>query len=154
MIDDIKEQLDQLNRLYKEGNELYYATAARLNLAPSTLMILYGLSHTKKACTQKQLCDRWYLKKQTLNSALNNLIAEGCVVLEPSKESAREKLIILTGKGQELCARTAMPFLQAEQRAFAMLSSKERKTLLELTQKHINYIKEQAKMLVDKFNKD
>lgn len=77
MSESVSEQLMQLNRLYKEGNERYYETATKLKISSSGLMILYGLCHAGRPCTQKELCDTWYLKKQTLHSALNKLLKSG-----------------------------------------------------------------------------
>lgn len=147
--DSVRGQLKELNRLYKEGSELYYATAAELGLSPSALMILYGLCHVGRPCTQKELCDTWYLKKQTLHSALLQLVRSGDVRLEPLPDHARVKLIVLTEKGKALCERTAVPFLAGEERAFARLAPEERKMLLELTRKHASFIREEARAMLE-----
>lgn len=143
-----QEQLKQLNTLYSEGHEFYYETSSALGLSGRTLMILYGLSHIERPCTQKELCETFYLKKQTLHSALNKLIESEDIKLEPMPNNSRRKLIILTEKGKALCKKTAIPFLQAELRAFERLSKEERKKLLELTQKHTSFIREEAHKLL------
>ena len=149
MSESVREQLMQLNRLYKEGNERYYETAAKLGISSSALMILYGLCHTGRPCTQKELCDTWYLKKQTLHSALNHLLKSGDICVHPSSENSRIKLLTLTEKGQALCEKSAIPFLQAEEQAFARLTPEERSTLLELTSKHTRYIRECSEILIN-----
>lgn len=148
MSDTIQNQLAELNRLYQEGNDLYYKTASALGLSDSALMILYGLSRIGKPCTQKELCEAFYLKKQTLHSALGNLLKMGIVVTEPSPCSTRIKLIALTEKGRQLCERTAVPFLKGELVAFSRLSAEERDILVALTRKHKAYILEEASKLM------
>lgn len=143
-----QEQLKKLNTLYSEGHEFYYETSSTLGLSGSTLMILYGLCHIKRPCTQKDLCEEFYLKKQTLHSALNKLIKAGNIKLESMPDNSRRKLIVLTEKGKALCKKTTIPFLQAELKAFERLSEKERKKLLELTQKHTSFIREEAHKLL------
>lgn len=150
-MDAIQNQLAQLNRLYQEGNDLYYKTASALGLSDSALMILYGLCRIGKPCTQKELCEAFYLKKQTLHSALGNLLKMGIVITELSPVNTRIKLIILTQKGKLLCERTAIPFLQGELAAFSRLSAEERNTLLTLTRKHKAYILEEASKLMNNF---
>lgn len=145
----LREQLMQLNRLYKEGNERYYETAAQLGISSSALMILYGLCHAGRPCTQKELCDTWYLKKQTLHSALNHLLKSGDICVHPSSENSRMKLLMLTEKGQALCEKSAIPFLQAEEQAFARLTPEERRALLELTRKHTRYFRECSEILIN-----
>lgn len=153
MPDSVRRQLMQINQLYKEENERYYETAAKLGISGSALMILYGLCHAGQPCTQKELCDTWYMKKQTLHSALIQLLKSGDVCVAPSPENSRIKLIALTEKGETLCKKTAIPFLQAEERAFARLTPVERSTLLELTRKHTSYMQAEAKLLTDRSGK-
>lgn len=149
MSESVHEQLMQLNRLYKEGNEIYYEIAAKLGISSSALMILYGLCHAGRPCTQKELCDTWYLKKQTLHSALNHLLKSGDICAYPSPENSRIKLLMLTEKGQALCEKSAIPFLKTEEQAFTQLTPEERSTLLELTRKHTRYIRECSEILIN-----
>lgn len=149
MSDEIQNQLAELNRLYQEGSDLYYKTASALGLSDSALMILYGLCRIGKPCTQKDLCDTFYLKKQTLHSALDKLLKMGIVVTEPSPGNTRMKLIVLTEVGRQLCERTAIPFLQGELAAFSRLSAEERDALVALTRKHKAYISEEASKLIE-----
>lgn len=144
----IQNQLAELNRLYQEGSDLYYKTASALGLSDSALMILYGLCRIGKPCTQKELCEAFYLKKQTLHSALGNLLKMEIVITELSPGNARIKLIVLTEKGRQLCERTAIPFLQGELAAFSRLTAEERDALVALTRKHKAYILEEASKLM------
>lgn len=59
-----KEQLKQLNTLHCKGHEFYYETSAALGLSGSILMILCGICHIEHPCTQKELCETFYLKNK------------------------------------------------------------------------------------------
>ncbi|MBC2857122.1 MarR family transcriptional regulator [Cetobacterium sp. 2A] len=146
--ESIREQLIKLNRLYKKGNDRYYETALKLGISNSALMIFYGLYYAGRSCTQKELCDTWHLKKQTLHSALNQLIKSGDVYTESLSKNSRIKSIVLTEKGRDLYEKSTVSFLQAEERAFERLTLEERNMLLELTTKHTSYIQEESEALM------
>ena len=52
------------------------------------------------------------------------------------------KGIYLTDKGKEFCKNKILPVREAEDKAFSSLSEKERNALVEITKKHILFLKE------------
>lgn len=147
-----RQQLTQLNRLYKEIDDIYHNISSEMGISDSAMIILYGLRHAGRPCTQKELCETWYVKKQTVHSAINKLIQSGYVRMEPLPENPRIKLANLTEKGFEFSEKTVIPLLNAEQAAFDRLTTEEREMLLALTQKQVNFMHEEAKKLLERYN--
>lgn len=117
---------------------MYHPLAEKFGLSDATLDILCGINQLGRPCTQKELCDIWYLSKQTVNSCVKQLSAKGFVKTKPSPNSFREKLIAFTPAGEELCAKTAARVYAAECAAFAALSPEERQQLILLNKKHVD----------------
>lgn len=118
-------------------------------MSGTALDILCGINEIGRPCTQKELCEIWYLSKQTVCSCLKQLVIKGYVEAVPSKSNFREKLLTLTPSGRELCAVTAKRVRKAELAAFERLLPDERLTLIELTEKHIDCIDEEFKKILE-----
>lgn len=143
-----RQQLIQLNRLYKESDEIYHDISAGMGLSDSSLMILYGICYADHPCTQSELSETWSMKKQTVRSALNSLLRQGYIYLEPLRENPHIKQIFLTEAGKNIAEKTAIPLINAERAAFEQLTVKEREILLELSQKQVDYMKKEADKLL------
>ena len=90
-------QLRRFNRLVGETDAVYHELANRLGLSDSAFQILYTLRAEGGACPLRDICAFSGLTKQTVNSALRKLEAEGSVTTESS--GARHKTVTLTTKG-------------------------------------------------------
>lgn len=96
-------QLRRFNRLVGETDAVYHELANRLGLSDSAFQILYTLQSEDGACPLRDICAFSGLTKQTVNSALRKLEAEGSVTTESS--GARHKTVTLTPKGAELAEK-------------------------------------------------
>ena len=56
-----------------------------LHLTDTMFYIFYALAEDYRPLDQHRLCTDWNLPKQTVNSAVANLIQKGLVYLEPGK---------------------------------------------------------------------
>lgn len=152
MSDEIVEQLVWYNRLYKEMDELYHDYAKGHGLSDSAFWMLYSLVERmllKKegAYTQKELCDDWSFSRQTINSALKSLEKQGIIMLAAIEGNRKNKEIVLTEQGKEIVNRSIIPLMGAERAAFGRLGDSDRDKFLQLTQKHMNLLKEEVGML-------
>lgn len=147
--DDVKTQLSQLDCLLNRCTNLYHPLAERFGISDTTLDILCGINQLGRPCTQKELCSIWYLSKQTVNSCIKQLSAKGLAETKPSPNSQKEKLITLTPKGADFCRRTAGRVYSAECSAFAALSQDERKQLVLLTKKHIDFMEKEFEKILE-----
>ncbi len=123
----------EINGAFDEMDRLYAQAAAKAGLSESAFDILYALSAYGDGCTQKELCERCWTGKQTVNSSVKRLVAQGVVSLEPGR--GRETLVRLTPAGRALVEEKVVPFVQAEAAAIGALDEDEQRTLLHLLSK-------------------
>ena len=147
MGDTIQEQLEAVNRYYKEMDEIYHNLAGRVGLSDTSLWVLYALCASSQTYTQYDLCTEWFYPKQTVNSAINHLVRDGFIELEPIKGTRNRKAVHLTDAGKNFCKDTVLPLIQAEQRCFERFTAEERATLLLLQKKQLTFFKEETKLL-------
>lgn len=139
-MDKVFSMLIEYNQLFRELDNLYHNYAKSCGLSDSTLWILYSIYEDKEIHTQKDLCESWSYSKQTVNSSMKNLIANGYIKLTALSENRKNKQMILTESGEELVQRFIAPLMNAEQNAFSRLSSDEQNKFLKLTKKHVDLL--------------
>lgn len=122
------------NGLQKESNQLYRLLSKHYGISDSECWILYVLREEGRPLTQTELCNTLYLSKQTVNSALKSLEADGYIRLECASGNRRSKNIHLTEAGLALAVRTVDNVFKMEERAFLRLSASERAAILSLGQ--------------------
>ncbi len=142
----IEEQLAILNRLYKEQDDLYRTYAMKKGISVTEFWILYTLCSFEDSFSQQDLCDIWFYPKQTINSAINNLVGDGYVALKPVSGARNRKNVQLTEDGEEFCLCNIQPLLKAEQASFLRFSEEERSIYLALFQKQISCLKDEIEM--------
>lgn len=149
MSKNIREQISNFNCICKETEDIYHNIAEKMGLSDSALILLYGLCYAGRPCTQKELYETWSLRKQTAHSSLNKLLKDGYINMEPSKENSRVKIVSLTEKGDELVRKTAIPLLKVEEDALGRFTEEEREMFLRLSQKHLDFFKEETEKLLE-----
>ena len=82
MEDKIKIQMDRFNLLLSEIDSAYHDAALKLGLTDSAMLILYTVCSQDGACPLSDITHTSGVSKQTINSALRKLEAEGIVYLE------------------------------------------------------------------------
>lgn len=125
----MREVLRTYNNIIKEDNKIYHAVAKKFGLSDSAFWILYDLREGDKPLTQSELCQSLCQPKQTINSALKKLEADGYIELMPSRDK-RSKDISLTSKGIVLANQTVDKIYALELEAMASLSALERGQLI------------------------
>lgn len=120
----------EINGAFDEMDRLYAQAASKAGLSDSAFDILYALSAYGDGCTQKELCARCWTGKQTVNSSVKRLAAQGIVSLEPGR--GRETLVVLMPEGRTVVKEKIDPFVRAEAAAIDVLDEDEQRTLLHL----------------------
>lgn len=139
-----KGQMEILNQQYKAFDAIYHDVAVKFGLSDSVFWILYTLCEAEFEYTQNDLANQWHSPKQTVNSAINSLVKSGHVQLEIVPGTRNSKIIRLTDEGIHFTQKTIQPFLKAEKKAFERLSESDRRMYLDLSQKHLTYLKEEV----------
>ena len=106
----------RFNHLVGEIDGVYHEMSLKLGLSDSAMIVLYTICDSGSSCPLRDISLRSGLSKQTVNSALRKLEAEGVVYLEPV--SARSKSVCLTEAGQALAAKTAGRIIRIENDIF------------------------------------
>ena len=135
-------QLEEFNRLYREMDQIYHGLAVRLGLSDSAFIILYTIAELGEGCLQKDIASWCSLSRQTVNSSIQNLKAQGFLFLDSGK--GREKEIFLTEEGKGLIEEKIFPVMELEQSVFEEMSPKECREMLKLMEKYVGKLRKKA----------
>jgi DNA-binding MarR family transcriptional regulator len=128
-------QLEEFNRLYREMDQIYHGLAVRMGLSDSAFIILYTIAELGEGCLQKDIAAWCSLSRQTVNSSIQNLKAQGFLSLDSGK--GREKEIFLTEEGKGIVEEKIFPVMELEQSVFEEMSPKECQEMLKLMGKYV-----------------
>ncbi len=78
------------------------------------MWVLYSVASSKAPLSQQDLHARMMFPKQTINSAVARLSAEGAVRLEAMPAGRGRKAVALTPAGRDLCQKTVLAMRGAE----------------------------------------
>lgn len=137
--------LKRFNHLTNEIDGAYHEAALKLGLSDSALMILYTICDLGCSCLLNDINKLSGISRQTTNSALRRLEADGIVFLETF--DGKKKRVCLTDKGMDLAMDTAVRLIGIENDIFSSWPEKERDMYLELTQKYLDSFREKIKDL-------
>ena len=130
-----------LNYLTTEIDALYHQAAVKLGMSDSVLTVLYMLYEQDGSCLLSEIYKKCGISKQTVNSALRKLEADGISYLEPYKGNAKK--IVLTAAGKQYAQATIAKLYEAEMNAFASWSDEEVETYIRLIRKELVSLREQ-----------
>ena len=135
-------QLRRFNRLVGETDAVYHELANRLGLSDSAFQILYTLRAEGGACPLRDICAFSGRTKQTVNSALRKLEAEGSVTTESS--GARHKTVMLTPKGAELAEKTVAKVIEIENEILGSWPAEDLEKYIRLTEEFLVSVRARA----------
>lgn len=135
-------QLRRFNRLVGETDAVYHELANRLGLSDSAFQILYTLRAEDGACPLRDICAFSGLTKQTVNSALRKLEAEGSVTTESS--GARHKTVTLTPRGAELAEKTVAKVIEIENEILGSWPAEDLEKYIRLTEEFLVSVRARA----------
>ena len=93
------QMLIAFNRETKKLDDVYRSAAKSCGISECAFWILYTLRVEEKSFTQAEICEFLIEPKQTVNSALKKLEAEGYLTLSAGADQ-RSKRVCLTEKGE------------------------------------------------------
>ena len=149
MSEHIRQQLQTLNRLYKESEHIYSRLASKLGMTDTAFWVLYAIIHSEEPLTQNDLCGDFFFPVQTIHSAINNLRRDGLLELQVIPGTKNRKAILLTEKGKIFAADTISQADEIEKNAFLRFTEEEREMYLSLFRRHIEYLKSEEKRVLD-----
>lgn len=137
--------LKRFNYLTSEIDAAYHEAALRLGLSDSAMMILYTICNFGSSCLLGDINRLSGMSKQTINSALRRLEADGILFLETF--DGKKKKVCLTDKGIDLAKNTAVRLIEIENDIFSSWPKKERDMYVGLTQRYLDSFREKIKKL-------
>lgn len=139
------EEMKRFNHLLGELDGAYHEISFKLGLSDSAMTILYTICDKGESCLLQEICLQSGVSKQTINSAIRKLEAEGILYLEPA--GAKNKRACLTEKGKAFAAKTAGKVIQMENEVLASWTKEDIEKYLDLTKQFLEAMKEKAKSL-------
>ncbi|HMM07381.1 MAG TPA: MarR family winged helix-turn-helix transcriptional regulator [Clostridiales bacterium] len=139
--------LAQLNEYYatlKEADALYGLLAKESGLSDATLWVLYSIRQMEGECTQKTVVEQWAMSKQTVHSAVNDLLREGLIMLFPSAKDRRRKRIVLTEAGVAFAEKNIDTIYDLECAAFGQLGEEERRNLINAGRRYLELFRREV----------
>lgn len=149
MNDRLQQQLQALNRLYKESEHIYSRLASKLGMTDTAFWVLYAITHSAELITQNDLCSDFFFPVQTIHSAINNLRKDGLVELQVIPGTRNRKAILLTERGKTFVANTINKADEVEKNAFLCFNEEEREQYLSLFKRHIECLKSEEKRVLE-----
>lgn len=134
----LRKQQMEINMIEKEIGDLYGRISNIFGISDSALWILYSLRLSEAALTQSEICSLMYQSKQTVNSSLKKLFKDGYIEFSSSVGDRKRKPIVLTEKGERLCAESADIVISAETEALKCFSDEELAFFISLHKKYFD----------------
>ncbi len=135
-------EMKRFNHLISETEALYHEIALKLGLSDSASQILYTICNNGESCPLQEICRISGIRKQTINSSLRKLEADGIVYLE--QISGKSKNVCLTEKGKILAENTVAKLITAENDVFSSWSKEDVDKYLELTELYLTEMKKKS----------
>ncbi len=142
MLSYTSKEMKRFNHLLGVTHAVYHEISLKMGLSDSAMNILYTICDNGDSCPLHEICRLSGLSKQTVNSAIRKLEADGILYLKPV--GGRNKDVCLTDAGKALAGRTAIRIIRAENEIFASWPKADIETYLELTEKFLVEIRKKA----------
>lgn len=124
-------------RFRDEQFALYDEYAKQNGMLMKTLLVVnvlfYDDFYDKGGVTQREICQRTFQSKQTVNLIIKNLLADGYVTVTEVPENKRTKIVRMTDAGRAYCEKVVRHITWAEDTAMSMFSPEEQKQLIDLS---------------------
>lgn len=130
MQEEMESDVRQFCNAWQSLNMIYEDYARSVDIPYTSLYILNMITQIEN-CTQKIICERTLLPKQTVNTVITGFYKSGLVELRELPEDRRAKTIHLTQKGLAYAGEVIPHIREAENRAMERLSEDQRKALFQ-----------------------
>lgn len=138
MNDDLKSAMDSYYAYWFGMSAFYESWAKKRGLTSNGLFALYVIHEHPTCCTQRLICEKLLLPKQTVNAILETFEKKGYVLKKTMKEDRRNKQLLLTQEGQSYTDELLYELFDLESRALQSMQSAERTAMLESSHHFLN----------------
>ena len=124
-------QAKMIREYWNQMNVFFEEYAKRVGLSYSSLIVLTIIYSGQERCTQKLICEKTGLPKQTVNSIITGFYKAGIVELHELPEDRRNKVVVLTASGSIFATDAIQRIQKAELAAMKGLDVKQRAAMVE-----------------------
>lgn len=133
---DYREALDAYYASFITINNLYSSWAKEKGLSYHALFILHSIYHSANGCSAKEICEKWLIPKQTVNSVLRIFDQHGYVCYQVQTQDRRNKMITLTEQGIEYAKPILDGLYRLETAALETMGAELVSQLIECNQRY------------------
>ena len=137
----LSKKMLELNEIMKETDDLYRNLAKKFKMSDCMIWILYILREDDRSVTQSDICNMMCIPKQTVNSSLKKMEAEGYIELLNINDK-RSKQVCLTEKGVDLANNNVDIIISKENNALSKMDKEEQALFINLFKKYKDLLKE------------
>lgn len=123
-----------------EFDSVYARFAKKSGLSETEYWALLLIS--EGITTQSEISEKLSMNRQTINSAVKQLIKNGLIRLETLENNQRVKKALLTTEGKNFVEKNIVKMRELEEKAWMSMTEEERSTLTRLTRKYSRLVKE------------
>ncbi len=145
MENGLLKKIRHINYLVSELDALYHQASLKIGMADSEMRVLYTVHEDGGGCLLSEIYKRSGISRQTVNSAVRKLEADGIIRLERHMGKARK--VLFTQKGERYAADTVARLCEAEMRAFGSWTEEEIDAHVRLTEKYAECFRQQIQAL-------
>lgn len=131
----------------KEVDDLYHMLALKFNLSDSAMWILCTMREANRELTQSEIAQEMSMSRQTVNSAIKNLVKQGYLRLEAVSGDRRNKTLSFTEEGEAFVKRTVDQVLSLEHQVFENLEVEEQEQITQILRKYTRLMREGAEKI-------
>ncbi|MEE4563911.1 MarR family winged helix-turn-helix transcriptional regulator [Paenibacillus polymyxa] len=122
-------------RFRDEQYALYDEYAKKNGLSMKTLLVLNALYYAKNGMTQKEVCEKTFNSKQTVNLIIKNMLKEQHITIEEDPADKRNKFVKMTDKGRAYAKDIVVHITCAEDTAMSLFTPEEQEQFVELSRR-------------------
>lgn len=130
---EINDFVNAYCRLRDRQYAVYAKCAKQYGLTTNELFVLDILWFSPEGCTQKEICERMSINKQTLNAIVIRFDKKGFLAFKEVEKDRRNKRIILSESGKAYTQTVIPPAADAENLAMADMPLAKIAMLVKLT---------------------
>lgn len=128
-----KKHANDLRAACIKSNSLYMNWAEKNGINYFVLLVLYALS-SKESMTQKEICSRYGVSKQTINGVIRVLKKDNYIFLEDDTNDKRAKMVVLTAEGKAFADTKLKPLFEIERKIIKNIETKRLENMIETMQ--------------------
>jgi DNA-binding MarR family transcriptional regulator len=138
--DELKLMMDSYYEYWFGISAFYESWAKKRGLTSNGLFVLYVIREHPGSCTQRLICEKLLLPKQTVNTILESFEKKGYVLKKTREEDRRNKYLLFTELGQSYTDGLLGELFEFEERALFNMQPSTRTQLLESSHLFLNQL--------------